>query len=145
MMRELNLSATHSRISTERILFLLVESGFIYMLLWVRGYARAPLVTIPSISGQRGHCVAQFFPGLALAICLGRHLSDGQPNRGHVPHTDYHYRQFPLHILGGGTSRIGNNISLSTLRWKVKRGPTDTWPRWESRRSSRSCCRNCDV
>ncbi|KAJ7822507.1 hypothetical protein B0H14DRAFT_2828564 [Mycena olivaceomarginata] len=88
MMRELNLSGTHSRTPTERILSLLVESGFIYILLW------------------------------ATEIIVWLNYSRDSP------------LQYAFEVISPMGNQIagmiGNDISLNTLQWDVKREPTDT-------------------
>ncbi|KAJ7871887.1 hypothetical protein B0H14DRAFT_2723335, partial [Mycena olivaceomarginata] len=110
MMRELNLSGTHSRTSTERILSLLVESGFIYIFLWATeiivwlNYSRdSPLNYAFEVISPMGNQIAGMYPTLIIVIV-----------------------NFRRTFWEEGTARIGNDISLNTLQWNVKRGPTDT-------------------
>ncbi|KAJ7822516.1 hypothetical protein B0H14DRAFT_2370691, partial [Mycena olivaceomarginata] len=72
MMREFNLSAPHSRTSTERILSLLVESGFIYTLLWVivcLNFSRAsPLMYAYVVLSPMGNQIAGMYPTIIIVI-----------------------------------------------------------------------------
>ncbi|KAJ7892408.1 hypothetical protein B0H13DRAFT_2340101 [Mycena leptocephala] len=75
MWRELNLPGKTRKMSTEKILSLLVESGFIYSLLWITQVLSyidfdrtSPLAWVYQITMPLGHQIAGMYPTLIIVI-----------------------------------------------------------------------------
>ncbi|KAF7330962.1 hypothetical protein MVEN_02436100 [Mycena venus] len=120
MMKGLNIIWKSTRMSTEKILLLLVESGFIYLLLWlcqVLAYINldrtSPWWWVFSVSGPMGAQIAGMYPTLIIVII------------------NFH-RTIWEDSTWDSTSTIGNLDGVdsnTTLEWENRPGPrpTDTF------------------
>ncbi|KAF7342907.1 hypothetical protein MSAN_02007100 [Mycena sanguinolenta] len=110
LMRELNFTASPHRISTEKILSILVESGFIYSLLWLSRILlfidvapSSPWYFVLAVLMPMHNQLSGMYPTLIIVIVnFRRTIWDHQ-----------------------STSAMSNNIVFNTLQWSVKR-PTNT-------------------
>ncbi|KAF7330961.1 hypothetical protein MVEN_02436000 [Mycena venus] len=112
MMRELGLPGKTHKMSSEKILSLLVESGFIYTLLWVTQLVSymdtdrsSPWWWVFEVTMPMGDQIAGMYPTLIIVIVnFHRTIWEESPSR-------------ISNLNGGATS--------NTLQWECQTGPTD--------------------